>query len=80
MFEKLVTAVYGFLVVSEAPEVYRKLRETCRKQSLRISSKSKRLVRTYDPSKKNMCVRSFKKLLKVLKHGFKGFIYTPVAK
>ena len=43
-----------FLVVCEVPELYRKLRETCGKNSRYVSSKSELLVPSYYKKKKNV--------------------------
>ena len=48
---------FAFLLVSEVPEVYRKLRETCGKNSRYVSSKSKLMLSSYDKRTQTLTVK-----------------------
>ena len=47
-FQMFKTSFSSFLIASEVPELYRKLRQTYRKNSHYVSSKSELMVPNYD--------------------------------
>ena len=54
----------GLLIDSEVSELYRKLRETCRKKSVHISSTSELMVPIYEVQNKSVHVKGLYKHFK----------------
>ena len=66
-FENFKVGLSGFLVVFEVPELYRKLREACRKNFCYILCKSTSVVPSYGPKPITTYIKRIKTYVKLIK-------------